>query len=141
MSKEGTLSLCPWAWCAKLFYKLPRASCQLCVGAQTTLFSISSAFLVRRIMQIVLISARNALLSRLILSGRASPEARARFSTLAFGRFADPSLLSEAQLVGAANALLADSGILDLEAQVGRGGRAMNMCISYTVYDLCKHQI
>jgi hypothetical protein len=70
-------------------------------------------------LQIVLISARNALLSRLILSGRASPEARARFATLAFGRFADPALLSEAQLVGAANALLADSGILDLEAQVG----------------------
>lgn len=78
----------------------------------------------------MLISARNALLSRLVLSGRASPEARARFAALAFGRFADPGSLTEAQMTGAANALLADSGLLDLENQVG-GHRVERVCAGH----------
>ncbi len=37
--------------------------------------------------QVLLLSARNALLSRLVLSGRASPDALKKFSRLAFGAF------------------------------------------------------
>lgn len=37
--------------------------------------------------QVLLLSARNALLSRLVLGGRASPDALKKFSRLAFGAF------------------------------------------------------
>jgi len=68
--------------------------------------------------QVVLVSARNGLLSRLVLSGKAGPEARRRFAQLAFGRFADPDAMPQDMMQRAAAALLADSGLLDLEAQV-----------------------
>lgn len=45
--------------------------------------------------QVVLVSARNALLARLVMGGQASPEVVARFARLAFGRFADPATLSQ----------------------------------------------
>ncbi|GFH20932.1 uncharacterized protein HaLaN_18140, partial [Haematococcus lacustris] len=67
---------------------------------------------------VVLVSARNALLSRCILRGNASPEARAQFLALAFGAFANQALITEDSMRAAARALLADSGVLDLESQV-----------------------
>ena len=45
--------------------------------------------------QVLLISARNALLSRLMLRGGAAPETRARFCQLAFGRFANPATVTQ----------------------------------------------
>lgn len=45
--------------------------------------------------QVLLLSARNALLSRLVLRGGASPEAQSRFCQLAFGRFSSPAAVSE----------------------------------------------
>ncbi|KAL6753659.1 hypothetical protein V8C86DRAFT_3139812 [Haematococcus lacustris] len=68
--------------------------------------------------QVVLVSARNALLSRRVLRGNASPEVRAKFVTLAFGRFTNPALITEDAMQAAAHALLAESGLPDLESQI-----------------------
>jgi hypothetical protein len=45
--------------------------------------------------QVLLLSARNALLSRLVLRREADGEARTRFTHLAFGRFVNPAKLSQ----------------------------------------------
>ncbi len=45
--------------------------------------------------QVLLLSARNALLSRLVLRGQASQEVKARFVQLAFGRFANPKTIPQ----------------------------------------------
>lgn len=81
----------------------------------------------------LLLSARNALLSRRILidgwpkAGEATgsdahavavADTRARFAQLAFGRFASPSAISPEAAMAAAHALLEDSGVPELEAQV-----------------------
>jgi hypothetical protein len=68
--------------------------------------------------QVLLLSARNALLARLVLSGAADPDARARFAQLAFGRFCKPDRIPSEQMAEAAHEVLAESGILELEAQV-----------------------
>ncbi|KAF5828209.1 hypothetical protein DUNSADRAFT_18021 [Dunaliella salina] len=83
--------------------------------------------------QVLLLSARNALLSRRVLcdgwpkpgdasaaaaGGPAAAETRARFAQLAFGRFASPDAISPEAAVAAAHALLEDSGVPELEAQV-----------------------
>eukprot|EP00798_Chlamydomonas_sp_ICE-L_P018264 gene18264-24718_t len=94
--------------------------------------------------QVILISARNALLSRLVLSEQASEESMRRFLTLAFGYAATATLSPAAttptpaagaraagrraqmapapippeQVVCAAYAMLDNSGIEDLEQQV-----------------------
>ncbi|KAG1654245.1 hypothetical protein FOA52_005800 [Chlamydomonas sp. UWO 241] len=89
--------------------------------------------------QVVLISARNALASRLVLSGRAGDDTLGRFLNLAFGAFgaamvrrsaggrggATPATAAETaaaigqeQVTAAAHAVLEDSGVLDLEQRV-----------------------
>ncbi|KXZ53106.1 hypothetical protein GPECTOR_8g96 [Gonium pectorale] len=80
--------------------------------------------------QVLLLSARNALLARLVLSGRASPDALRRFSRLAFGAFGGGAIMgggpgrgaaagpSTEQIRSAAGCLLEGSGILDLEGRV-----------------------
>ncbi|KAG2498988.1 hypothetical protein HYH03_003174 [Edaphochlamys debaryana] len=80
--------------------------------------------------QVLLLSARNALLARLVLSGRASADVTRRFSRLAFGAFgmgmggmgvarggaaAGPT---PEQLRAAAGCLLEGSGLPDLEERV-----------------------
>ncbi|GLC43094.1 hypothetical protein PLESTB_000863800 [Pleodorina starrii] len=80
--------------------------------------------------QVLLLSARNALLARLVLGGRASPEALKRFQRLAFGAFGGGGFggfgvrggaaagPSNEQVRAAAGCLLEGSGILDLEGRV-----------------------
>ncbi|GFR43890.1 hypothetical protein Agub_g5019, partial [Astrephomene gubernaculifera] len=80
--------------------------------------------------QVLLLSGRNALLARLVLGGRAAPEAAKRFQRLAFGAFgalgfggggggrggsAGPS---QEQLRAAAGCLLEGSGVCELEGRV-----------------------
>ncbi|EFJ51098.1 hypothetical protein VOLCADRAFT_103740 [Volvox carteri f. nagariensis] len=79
--------------------------------------------------QVLLLSARNALMARLVLSGRASPEAAKRFHRLAFGAFGGGGFgsfgtrgaaagPSREQVRAAAGCLLEGSGILELESRV-----------------------
>lgn len=72
--------------------------------------------------QVLLISARNALLSRRVLSGHAAPDTLKRFIRLAFGAAAATgkpgTCPSPEALTSAANAMLDDSGILDLEYKI-----------------------
>ena len=64
----------------------------------------------------LLVSARDALLARLVLTNKASPKDLDRFRTLAFGRKA--SARSPAEMHAAAAAMLNDSGLGTLEAKV-----------------------
>ncbi|GLI58627.1 hypothetical protein VaNZ11_000362 [Volvox africanus] len=77
--------------------------------------------------QVLLLSSRNALMSRLVLSGRASPDVVKRFQRLAFGAFGVSGLgagqrtaagQAAKQLNDAASCLLDGSGILELESRV-----------------------
>ncbi|GIL46881.1 hypothetical protein Vafri_3748 [Volvox africanus] len=77
--------------------------------------------------QVLLLSSRNALMSRLVLSGRASPDVVKRFQRLAFGAFGASGLgaaqrtaapQASKQLNDAASCLLDGSGILELESRV-----------------------
>lgn len=72
--------------------------------------------------QVLLLSARNALLSRLVLGGRASPDALKKFSRLAFGAFGLGAMgragPSQEQIRSAAAGLLESSGVPELEARV-----------------------
>lgn len=66
--------------------------------------------------QVMLISARDALLARTVLNATASEDAQKRFIRLAFG-FGAPSITPE-QIMAAAHGMLQESGILDLESRV-----------------------
>lgn len=66
----------------------------------------------------LLISAREALLARLILLGKATPSDRAMFARKAFGRFADTSKISAAAFKESAAKMLAASHLPELEASV-----------------------
>ncbi|GIL70787.1 hypothetical protein Vretimale_3881 [Volvox reticuliferus] len=65
--------------------------------------------------QVLLLSCRNALMSRLVLSGRENPDAVKRFQRLAFGAFGSADM---GQLRTAAGHVLEGSGILELESRV-----------------------
>jgi hypothetical protein len=67
--------------------------------------------------QVLLLSAQDALLSRLILRKRAGKEERLRFGSLAFGARRAASTPPE-EYVAAAKEMLAESGIEELERQV-----------------------
>ncbi len=55
--------------------------------------------------QALLTSARNALLSRLVLRGKAGQEATQRFVQLAFGRFANPAMVPQVRRARSASLL------------------------------------
>jgi hypothetical protein len=71
-------------------------------------------------LQVLLLSARNALLSRLVLAGRADAANSQRFARVAFGSF-NPRIASNrsAELVkAAAEDMLQGSGVPELEERV-----------------------
>jgi hypothetical protein len=74
--------------------------------------------------QVLIASARDALLSRLILSGRASPDATTRFARAAFGPVGARGVLGQGvgprgeALRAAARDMLAGSGVPELEGRV-----------------------
>lgn len=67
--------------------------------------------------QVLMLSARNAFMARAILSGKASDDVHQRFVRLAFGNFSF-SRPSAEQVRQAAEGMLQESGILELEARV-----------------------
>ncbi|KAK9845844.1 hypothetical protein WJX81_004061 [Elliptochloris bilobata] len=67
--------------------------------------------------QVLLLSAQDAMLARIVLSGRAGKEERMRFGKLAFGARRAHSTL-EAEYQEAAADVLAESGVAELEARV-----------------------
>ncbi len=72
--------------------------------------------------QVLLLSARDALTARLVLSGRADPDTFTRFSRIAFGAYGRrrtpaPKLGDEAVRAAAAD-MLECSGIVELEERV-----------------------
>lgn len=71
-------------------------------------------------LQVLLLSARNALLSRLVLAGRADPANSQRFARVAFGSFNPRTAGSRsAELVKSAAAdMLQGSGVPELEERV-----------------------
>lgn len=68
-------------------------------------------------MQVLLLSAQDAMLSRLILRKKAGSEERLRFGKLAFGSRKAQSTPDE-EYVAAAKEMLADSGLEELEQRV-----------------------
>lgn len=73
------------------------------------------------LLQVLLLSARNALLSRLVLAGRADPANTQRFSRIAFGSFNPRSSnggRSTELLHAAAEDMLQGSGVPELEERV-----------------------
>ncbi len=67
-------------------------------------------------LQVVLLSAQQALLSRLVLQGKADRDINMRFGRLAFGSRARK--LSEREHKQAAEEMLTDSGLAELEERV-----------------------
>ncbi|KAK9809277.1 hypothetical protein WJX73_000125 [Symbiochloris irregularis] len=66
--------------------------------------------------QVILVSARDALLSRLVLGDKANKTDLTRFRQLAFGRRA--SAKSDEQMRAKADEMLQDSGVLELERRI-----------------------
>ena len=66
--------------------------------------------------QVVLVSARDGLLSRLVLGGRATKQDLAKFRQLAFGRRSAPR--SDDEMLAKAQEMLEDSGLLALEDRI-----------------------
>ena len=67
-------------------------------------------------MQVLLLSAQQALLSRLVLQGKADKDAALRFGRLAFGSRAKK--ISSSEHRAAAEEMLLDSGLAELEETV-----------------------
>lgn len=80
--------------------------------------------------QVLLISAREALLSRLYLLGHASDRDRAALILRAFGRFGQPP--TQDQLLDAATRMLQASGVPELESTV--------LSFLYTKAGLCVYR-
>lgn len=68
--------------------------------------------------QILLISAHEALLARMELLGRSTPESRKKFARKVWGWFGSSREHSEAECKQAAAAMLAASGLPELEANL-----------------------
>lgn len=66
--------------------------------------------------QVLLVSARDALLARLVLTNKATQRELEKFRTLAFGRRSVPR--SQGQMLAAAEEMFADSGLAGLENSI-----------------------
>ena len=70
-------------------------------------------------LQVLLLSTRNALLARLLLSGRAGPDSSLRFQRIAFGSFSRCGAAYPGDVMrAAAREMLEASGVPELEARV-----------------------
>lgn len=98
--------------------------CVCCITAAVTEANTNWVFCPHslHLLQVLLLSARDGLLSRLVLSGAADAAATARFSRLAFGAFATRAAASAARspalMSSAAAELLERSGLPELEQRV-----------------------
>eukprot|EP00997_Jenningsia_sp_PLL12_P011689 NODE_93_length_2585_cov_119.337145_g87_i0.p1 GENE.NODE_93_length_2585_cov_119.337145_g87_i0~~NODE_93_length_2585_cov_119.337145_g87_i0.p1 ORF type:complete len:651 (+),score=207.02 NODE_93_length_2585_cov_119.337145_g87_i0:458-2410(+) len=68
--------------------------------------------------RVLLVSAENALLSRQVMNGTASPEVKSDFVEKVYGMYRDPEDVTEEEMQRDAPKMLAESGFLEMEKNV-----------------------